>query len=194
MANTDTTVFSNAEEEQLVLAVKNGEKGAVTELVNKEKAFVQAIASHYSGVSLESDDIVQEGMLALLSAAYSYSPEKAAAFRTYAAVCISNRLKNYVKAQANLKSLPLNTYISIYDIDIPDYSDLAKTIESDESVKSICYMIDSVLSKKERDVLRCTLEGLSCAETAERLGTGEKSVSNALFRLRKKLKQAMNNL
>ncbi len=190
---TDPT-FSGLSDEELVLCVQNEVPGAVTELINRFRPFVDSIASHYFGVSLESDDIVQEGMLALLSAAYSYLPDKSAAFTTYSAVCISNRLRSLIKQEAGKKNSPLNTYVPLDDIDIAADSDPVNKVLADETAKILSEVIDSELSSLEHRVLSCVAAGMSYKQTGSMLGISEKSVNNALQRLRNKLKKAMGNI
>lgn len=183
--------LSGLSDDELVLSVQNEIPGALTELIKRFRPFVEKIASHYFGVSLESDDIVQEGMLALLSAAYSYLPGKSAAFTTYSAVCISNRLRSLVKSEAGKKNSPLNSYVPLDDIEIAADSDPVNKVLADEAAKNLSEMIDSELSAMERKVLSCMIAGMSYKEAGNALGISEKSVNNALQRLRNKLKKAM---
>ena len=77
----DNTSLPTADEE-LAVHAQTGDQKAATELICRYRPFVKMIASHYFGASLETDDIVQEGLIGLLSAVYTYSSEKNAAFRT----------------------------------------------------------------------------------------------------------------
>ena len=189
---TDPT-FASLSDEELASLVQTEVPGAVTELIKRFRPLVESIASHYFGVSLESDDIVQEGTLALLSAAYSYLPDKSAAFRTYSAVCISNRLKSLIKAETGKKNSPLNTYVPLEDVELPADTDPVKKVLADEAAKNLSDIIDTELSVLERSVLFGAIDGKSYRQIAEGLGITEKSVNNALQRLRNKLKKAMND-
>lgn len=189
---TDPT-FASLSDEELASLVQTEVPGAVTELIKRFRPLVESIASHYFGVSLESDDIVQEGTLALLSAAYSYLPDKSAAFRTYSAVCISNRLKSLIKAETGKKNSPLNTYVPLEDVELPADTDPVKKVLADEAAKNLSDIIDTELSVLERSVLFGAIDGKSYRRIAEELGITEKSVNNALQRLRNKLKKAMND-
>jgi DNA-directed RNA polymerase specialized sigma24 family protein len=48
--------------------------------------------------------------------------------------------------------------------------------------------IRELLTPLERSVLICCLDGLSHKETSEKLGKSRKSVENAVFRVKKKLR------
>ena len=63
-------------DEELAARVRKGDSTASSELIKRFSPFVRSAAKHYFGASLENDDIVQEGMIALLLAAYSYSDKK----------------------------------------------------------------------------------------------------------------------
>lgn len=186
--------FECLSDEELTSAVRDEIPGAVTELIKRYRPLVESIASHYFGVSLETDDIIQEGLLALLSAAYSYLPEKSAAFRTYSAVCITNRLRSLVKAEAGRKNSPLNTYVPLDDIDLPADTDPVHKVLADEAAGDISDFIDKELSGLERRVLLCIISGMSYKQVANTLAITEKSVNNALQRLRNKLRKAMNDI
>ena len=62
-----------------------------------------------------------------------------------------------------------------------------------EDVAEIWRALDCALSPLERRVLALYLEGMSYREIADRLGKVEKSVDNAVQRIRKKLAQQLNH-
>lgn len=174
-------------DEELAIRVRNGDSYAASELIKRFSPFVRSVAKHYFGASLETDDIIQEGMIALLLAAYSYSPEKNASFRTYSAVCISNRLSTVVKAQSAAKHLPLNTYVPIDEVELTSGTTPESIYIDAEHTDELISEINRELSALEKNVLSLFLAGLSYRETAQKLGISEKTVANALQRARKKL-------
>ena len=139
--------------------------------------------------SVDSDDMLQEGMLALLKAAETYDRSKGASFATYADVCISNKMRN-----AAAKHIPETDEIS----DEEDYGQPNPTPEDilieREKMKELYDTISLVLSQKEWEIFRMFLDGCSYSEIASQLKITEKSVDNALMRTRKKLKAALNRL
>lgn len=58
-----------------------------------------------------------------------------------------------------------------------------------ENMEKRYQLIDKQLSSMERQVLKLYLEGGSYEEIAEEMGRSEKSVDNAIQRLKKKLKK-----
>ncbi len=176
----------------LVRQAKAGDGKALTALLRKHRSLVESLAARFFGSGMETEDLCQEGMLALLSAVYSFLPERSASFRTYAGVCVSNRLKTVVRQAAAPKNVPLNSYIPLDQVEIADDGDPVHKIISDESAAEILRFFQNDLSPLEHSVLNCFLKGCSYRETAAALGITEKGADNALQRIRSKLKRSMD--
>ncbi|MBQ6119679.1 MAG: sigma-70 family RNA polymerase sigma factor [Clostridia bacterium] len=188
----DNTSLPTADEE-LAVHAQTGDQKAATELICRYRPFVKMIASHYFGASLETDDIVQEGLIGLLSAVYTYSSEKNAAFRTYCAACVTNSIRSAVKADAGKKNSPLNSYIPLSDVELPADFSPEQIVISDENTVFLNNLIDTRLSALENEVLKLHIGGADYRTTAETLGITEKAVDNALQRVRSKLSKALSD-
>ena len=176
-------------DEALAASVQRGDKAALNALIARYRPSAEKAASRLRSVSLETDDFVQEAMLALLSAAYTYAPGKNAAFRTYASVCVKNRLRSVLRADAAAKNAPLNTYLSLDELSLSDGTDPEAQLISAEETKALEAALEKALSPLEKQVLLCRLEGLSYADISIKLGITEKSTDNALQRVRAKLQK-----
>ena len=66
----------------------------------------------YFIVGGDRDDVIQEGMIGLFKAVRDFDPKRYASFRTFAEVCIKNRLLSVIKAAARDKHMPLNSSVS----------------------------------------------------------------------------------
>ncbi|MBQ7638602.1 MAG: sigma-70 family RNA polymerase sigma factor [Clostridia bacterium] len=185
----EKSVYSDKTDEQLALLSQNGNKDALTALLSRSRAFVEGISSRYSGVSVEKDDLFQEGMLALLSAAYTYSPEKNASFKTYASVCVNNRLRSVLRSENENKNIPLNTYIPLDELNISGGTEPEDKLISLEETEALYDIFDRDLSVLEKKVLICRLEGSGYCEIAKKLNITEKAADNAMQRVRAKLKR-----
>ena len=73
---------------------------------------VRICARPYFLAGGDSEDLIQEGMMGLLSAIREFAPEKGSSFRTYAETCIRNRILSAIRAAARDKHNPLNHYVS----------------------------------------------------------------------------------
>ena len=183
---------SSATDETLAVNAQTGAQAAATELICRYRPFVSMIASHYFGASLEADDIVQEGLIGLLSAIYTYSPDKSAAFRTYCAACITNAIRSAVKADASRKNAPLNSSVPLETVELTDDDSPEQIVLSDEKALYINRLISTRLSPMENAVLKLHLQGADYKSAASALGITEKAVDNALQRVRGKLSKALN--
>lgn len=177
----------------LALAVQQGDKAALNVLIGRYRSFAQSLAAGYTGVSLEKDDFIQEAMLALLSAIYTFAPDKNAGFKTYAGVCIHNRLRSVCKAEAAKKHRPLNTYVPLDELELPGGSDPEDRLISEEAAAELTRFFQQELSSLEKQALIYKLKGLSYSEISERLHITEKSTDNALQRVRAKLKRRLDS-
>ena len=179
----------NLSDEALAAAIRQGDQNALAVLMERYRPFASKAAARYTGVSMEKDDFIQEAMLALLSAAYTYSPYKNTSFKTYAGVCVQNRLRSVLKSEAAAKNLPLNTYVPLDELEISGGGDPESQLISAEETEALFRLFDRDLSLLEKQVLIRRIEGLSYAEISEKLHITEKSADNALQRVRSKLKK-----
>jgi len=141
----------------------------------------------------DSEDLTQEGMLGLLAAIRTFSPEVGVSFQTYAETCIRRRLLTAVKTASRQKHAPLNYAISFESSQFDETQashisrDLEEQILAEEQFGELCFRFSHTLSGFENKILGLFLEGLSYGEMAERVGKSVKSVDNAIQRIRKKL-------
>ena len=168
-------------------------------LVSEYAVLVRACARPYFLAGGDSEDLIQEGMLGLLSAIRTYDPEKGAKFTTYAEFCVRRRIYSAIKLASGNKHTPLNSYISLessqldenstqsaYFLRVPEDFVIAR--EQAGEVEKLLY---GALSRFESGVLELYLEGMSYKDMAVRLEKSEKSVDNAVQRIRKKLSQIL---
>ena len=169
-------------DEALARDAQLGGQKAADELVRRYRPFVSLIASRYFGASLEPDDMIQEGLIGLMSAVCTYSPDRNASFRTYCAACVTNAIRTAVKAEGGKRNAPLNSSVPLEEIEVPD--------EKEGYIRS---MIQTRLSAMEAAVLLRHLNGDDYRKTAKELGITEKAVDNALQRVRSKLSKALSD-
>ena len=99
MTKTTTT------NETLCLAMQAGDRQAAEQLYLANYPFIRSIAlayaRRYPNLWLDADDFTQEGAIALLRAAQSYSPDTDATFLTYARRVVHNAIRDAIR-----KALP----------------------------------------------------------------------------------------
>ena len=102
--------MENYTDNQLVSFIQKGNSDAFVELTARYLSFIRAKAHPFRSSVLEADDLCQEGLLGLFSAARSYNPNKDASFKTYAGICIQKRI---VPVHAKRTFLWVNWYHSM---------------------------------------------------------------------------------
>ena len=100
-------------DEALCLQAASGDRIAEETLVMRYNRLVRICARPYFLAGGDSEDLIQEGMLGLLTAIRQFDPEMNASFKTYAEICIKSRMYSAVKSAARLKHLPLNDCLSL---------------------------------------------------------------------------------
>lgn len=189
---TNGQAIPKEDDASLVVLAKSGDNSSLTELLGRYSDLVlKKSTSFKSLVGIENDDLYQEGMLGLLSAVYSFDEKRNTSFKTFAELLVMRRMLSALKNANSKKNLPLREYVSIEDgIDL--YSSSPTPEESlilNEEFDDINKFIENKLSKTEKKVLKLSLHGLSYVEIAEILDCNEKSVDNALQRIRRKFRE-----
>lgn len=199
--------YSKMTDEEIIKEIRNGDKQALTYLMNKYKEIVNLKVGKYFMVGAEKEDIIQEGLIGLFKAIKTFNDEKNNTFKTFANMCIERQLITAIKSSNRQKHMPLNSYLSLnmsaYDneeengaelmdtFDSKTIEDPLETIINKEYYDEIEKSIDKTLSQFEKQVLDRYMKGESYVTIAKRLDSPVKSVDNAIQRIRKK---AMKNL
>ena len=171
---------------QQVDAAGAGDEQALACLIAHQMPAIRAAAAQSVCPGLDFDDAVQEGILGLLRAIKTYDPAKGAGFTTYADVCIRNAAADAAKRARRKKHAPLNQSVPLPEEQpAPGPEELVLQSEQDASAFET---LSQRLSVLERRVLALFLEGQPYSAIAAQLGIPEKSVDNALQRVRAKLR------
>ena len=188
--------YTTKSDEELQALAKTRVAGAEEALAERYARVVRMCARPYFLIGGDSEDLIQEGMIGLLSAIREYDGEKGAAFKTYAQTCIQNRIKSAVRSAQRMKNAPLNDGVSLEDV-LSDESQSLGTnyyerspeeqVLARETEKEFISAYSRCLSKLEGEILRLYLDGLSYEEMAARSGRDVKAVDNAVQRIRRKL-------
>lgn len=193
--------LSTYSDESLCVLASSGDRVAEEVLVTRYSRLVRMCSRPFFLAGGDSEDLIQEGMLGLLAAIRAYQPEmKAASFRTFAEVCIKNRLVSAVKSASSGKHTPLNSSVSFENPSfdsITDYTpDMSagsphvnpeEVLISREELQEFLDTAKDQLSGFEAKILGYYLEGLSYQEIAAQINRSPKSVDNAVQRIRRKL-------
>ena len=183
-------------DEALCARAAAGERGAEEALVLRHTRLVRMCARPFFLAGGDSEDLIQEGMLGLLSAIREFRPDRGARFATYARVCVRRRILSAVRTAAGGKHAPLNDHVSLEAALLPDAEATAGNPEEamlrQEAFRDLKTAISGSLTRLEAQVLRLYLEGSSYAEIAEAVGRSPKSVDNAVQRIRRKTARVLS--
>lgn len=186
---------------ELILLSREGNSQAEEELVKRYIKSVRICARPYFLAGGDSEDLIQEAMLGLLSAIRTYNLSSQASFKTYAEQCIHNRIFSAIESASRFKHMPLNQGVSLDDFcemlsvnsttnyDYPSYRETEEEVLAKEDSSELATDKNNILSNFEKSVLEMYLQGLSYKEIAVRLNKTEKSIDNAVQRIRKKMRK-----
>ncbi len=187
MSKDFVKVDSELSDLEIISLIKSGRYEYLHILIERYMPCIVSSAQKYSGIGCDFDDLVQEGRLAVFSAVKSYKPEKAS-FSTFVSLCIGRAVSDFVKGSNAKRRVPQSMITSIEDADFPDADSPEKILLDKESYAALTENIKNSLSNLEYCVLCSFLLGRSYAQIAEYLDIPEKSVDNALKRIRSKLR------
>ena len=186
-----------------LVAAKAGDSAAMEQLLAKYRVLVRVRARSYFIVGGDRDDIIQEGMIGLYKAIRDFRPEKQTSFRVFAELCITRQIITAIKSATRQKHVPLNKYVSLnkpsfHDdgertlIDVlesPVSCDPQDILVKEEFLGIVRERMESDLSELESMVLALYLEGKSYSEMSTELARRNKSIDNALQRIKRKIEK-----
>lgn len=182
----DTDEIRNA-----VVGVKNG-RNEDLELIRASYApLVESMVLSFekSGAGSRSD-LLDEAYRALLKAVISFDDKKRGiSFGLYAKICIRNALISYRRATLSRERKEKRTAEKVRS----DSSNRKNPVFSGLDTDEIMDKMKKELSAYEFRVLKSYADGSSISRIAEETGRGERSVNNALYRIRRKAKNMTEN-
>lgn len=167
---------------QLIAEVKCGNEAAFEKLTSRYLPMINSLTESFFRLvpqGFESvDDLYQEALMAFYRAATTFDCEQEnVSFGLYAKICIKNRLISVLRKVRSQKKSRVsstrkneNTRVSVFD---------KKELEA---------VSERLLTKYEKTVFSMYVDGKSYKSIALVLGKSEKSVDNALFRAKSKLR------
>lgn len=196
--------YENMPDEQLIRKLREGETAIMDYIISKYKHVVIRAAKAMYLLGGENDDLIQEGMIGLFKAVRDFDINQETSFYSFAELCISRQMYTAIKLSQRQKHMPLNSYISLYDIRTTATEDkqspLIEQLEMEtnnnpeelfidkERMLMLVHELNERLSDMERRVLHLHLQGEDYRSIAELLDKSPKSIDNALQRIRQKMR------
>ena len=177
---------------ELVTRAREGSAVAFDELKNAYRPLIESQVVRHTTVDMNSQDVEdlrQEALVIFCNAVCNYDCSvEGVEFGLYAKICIENGLVSFVRSYVRRKK---NTVISLDGLKkAPGVgSDLLQTMVDKETLADLVHTIRKNLSDYENRVWWLYVSGMSVSDIAKTLEVGDaKSVSNAIYRIRKKLR------
>ena len=182
--------YKDFSDEELICRLRAGESSIEEYLLEKYKPFVKSKSRALFLVGGDKEDLIQEGMIGLFKAIRDYNPENGAPFAAFAKLCVERQIYTAIEAAGRMKNAPLNTYISLSEESetLMDGGIEDAVIEK-TSFQQMYLDAQAHLSRMEKEVLSFFLEGKEYTEIAEILGKTDKSIDNALQRIKSKIRK-----
>lgn len=180
------------ERDALLTSVRSGDQAAFSLLWAQYLPLIERLVARFLPAFAgggDADDLRQEAALTLYQAAMAYRLEQEKVkFGLFAKICITNRFIDLLRAHERRAGHELCDAADSHARFADPEDDPAARLLDAEAVSSIRAVISANLSPYERRVLGAYVEGKSARAIAEMLETDEKSVSNAIYRIRRKLR------
>ena len=183
----------SAEEEQHYLQkYLEGDLEAKHILIERNLRLVAHVMKKYQHLEESQEDLISIGTIGLIKAIITFNPDKNNRLGTYAARCIENEILMMLRTRKKISkevSLyePIGTdregnEIQLYDIMEADDTDIQSKIDLKDDIVLLYDKIESVLSPRERLVLKMRYglynqEEYTQREIAEQLGISRSYVS-----------------
>ena len=108
--------YEKMTDEQLIQKLRDGDNRIVDYIMEKYKNLVRKEANAMYLLGGENEDLIQEGMIGLIKAVRDYDPDQGASFASFAELCVSRQMYSAIEASKRKKHIPLNSYVSLYDM------------------------------------------------------------------------------
>lgn len=189
------TQLSKDDIRALVLAVRDGDQAAFDSLLRQYKPLINASVAKFSSdeaFALYHEDLKQEAALVFYNSILAYDLEQnEVEFGLFAKICIHNALVSVLRSLKRRSEEPI-AQIPETLLTVQDFEDPSSRMLERERLKSLYAVIRKNLSNFEYEVWQLYMSGQSAKEIAKRLQTDEKSISNAIYRIRKKLRNVLS--
>jgi len=109
-------LLDRSEEAELAVRIRNGDQRALEKLTRSNLRFVVSVAKKYMNQGVSLLDLINEGNLGLLRAAYKFDETKGTKFISYAVWWIRQAILQTLAEQSRVVRVPLNRAGILYKI------------------------------------------------------------------------------
>ncbi len=180
--------------EELIQSAKRNEPAAFEALLEQYRPLIDSSVGQFAFKypKVDKEDLNQEAIICFHRALMRYDcSREGISFGAYAKKCIFNGLVSFLRAnkQASVSISSFDDEATVLFIDRsfpPD--DPVQTVQEQENYEALCHRVRASLSDYENRVWWLYLSGRTAKEIALALQKDEKSIQNAVYRIRQKLR------
>ena len=177
---------------ELLLQAQAGSREAYLALCAKYRPLLESSVARFGASEMtlqERADLREEAERVFLGAISSFDTEQDAVdFGLYAKICLRNGLISewrHMQVRRRMTAVPLT------EENMTGQEDLAASMVEDERFRQLCRTVRGHLSAFENRVWWQYVTGVPVADIARDLGRDEHSVHNAIYRIRRKLRERL---
>lgn len=192
--------MGEVEHRSLMRRAQAGCSRSLDRLIVDLTPMVERIASAFYFQGAGRDDVIQSGMMGLLSGIRSWDPDMGGQVEGFLSYCVRRHIITDVKFHQRAKHQHLNFFVSLtgrvaehddesltFEEILPGGEDPALTVERGERLRMITGAIGE-MTEIERTSVVAIADGVSYQQITARTGRSEKAIDNASQRARRKLK------
>ena len=172
--------------------VRRGDQEAFVSLAKQYEPLMESLISRFcrdEQMGLAREDLKQEAMVVFYHSILTYDLEQSEVeFGLYAKICISNALISQFRIQKRYGSEQIAPWIGDVSEGTETEEDPSARLVEQERLDALWADIEANLSPLENRIWRLFISGRTAKEIALLVGKDEKSVTNGIYRIRKKLR------
>lgn len=180
---------------ELISQAQGGSGEAFEALLSRYRPLIESSVHGFISVETsmqEAEDLMEEAKHVFLSAITSYDLSRdGVEFGLYAKICIKNGLVSELRRQKQRRKLGVVSLVGDEEDLTEKGEDPASRIVEEEDFRQLYRMIRANLSELENKVWWMYVAGAAVSDIAKALGKDERSVHNAIYRIRAKLKRLL---
>ncbi len=176
----------------LILSVRDGDQEAFSILLDQYRPLIESLVARFSDEEksqLHREDLRQEATVVFYHSILTYDIEQyEVGFGLYAKICISNALLSKLRLQKR-QVLELSGELFFEgELGVEGAEDPSVRVLEEERIRALDATIRHCLSGFEYRIWQLYVSGRTAKEIAHLVSKDEKSVTNAIYRMRKKLR------
>lgn len=177
-------------DEELMLAVRNGDQSAYQAIVKKHLKPISHYAFRMLGNSKDTEDITQETFLRLWINAARWEPQKAN-LSTWLHRITHNLCIDYLRKHRHVDDTQDQLAV---DIAMEETGDVRMAIDTNSAVEQLNIALQELPESQRSAIMLCNYQGFSNKEAAAIMDISVKALESAIARAKRSLRARLGDL